>query len=278
VVYCTECEEELWRTTKSIPKLAHALAPSVKEKETAPTCIAGGYYDEVIYCVGCGAEVLRTYRTIEKADHQYKDGQCIVCEAYKPTESLIYMSNGDGTCFVDGGECTDENVVIPEYSPSGDRVVQIKAGAFWGNDIIKTVQIPETVTDIGERAFMDCSNLEYVNLPKKLKYIYSYTFCNCESLKEITIPDGVSYIGVEAFRNCKACESVFIPASVVKIGKDAFTNFSSCEGTVTFAVYSGWWLYDDAGQATDPVHFQHGAATPVLYLTFLHSDHTWKRE
>ena len=277
VVYCADCNEEIMRTARSVPKTAHLLSNSVKEKEVAPTCKAGGAYDEVVYCKTCDLAVVRTRRETEKLDHQYKDGRCVLCEQHQPSENLMYMSNGDGTCFVSLGECTDANIVIPEYSPSGEKVVQIKSYAFAWNTSLKSIIIPETVTAIGEAAFEDCTELESVKLPSKIKIIASRTFKGCKKLKEITIPAGVYYISEEAFADCISVESIVIPASVAKIGKFAFKNFSGCDGTVIFEVYAGWAVYEDDGSMANTVNFANGSFTPVQYLTVILADLTWKR-
>ena len=225
----------------------------------------------------CNNAVVSTRRETEKLEHKYIDRQCILCEQSQPSEGLSYMSNGDGTCFVALGDCTDDNVVIPDYSPSGEKVVQIKAYAFAGHPTIKSIQIPETVTVIGKGAFEDCVELEKVNLPGNIKKIDSYTFNGCKKLKEITIPAGVSYIGEEAFADCVSVESIVIPANVKKIGKFAFKNFSGCDGTVTFEIYADWKLYDDYGNLDHIVDFGNGTFTPVQYLTCIFTDYMWKR-
>lgn len=277
VIYCAECDGEIMRTTQSVAKLAHTLSSSVKEKEVAPTCTKEGSYDEVVYCSKCSVELLRTRRSIEKIAHQFQEKKCVSCGEAQPSEGLIYMSNGNGTCFVSGEECMDEHIVIPAYSPSGEKVSQIKAYAFAGNRNVKSIQIPETVTAIGEGAFQDCENLESVNLPSKLTMIKSYTFYKCKSLKEITIPKNVYYIGVEAFADCVACESIVIPASVTEIGKFAFRSFSRCSGTVTFEIYSGWVVYNDSNGYYDALYFENFSSTPAVLLTLRFADCTWKR-
>ena len=277
VIYCTDCNAELMRITQSVAKLPHTLASSVKENEVAPSCTSEGSYDEVVYCKKCKGEILRTKRKEEKLAHQYQNKKCTACGEAQPSEGLLYMSNGNGTCTVDIGDCADENIVIPSHSPSGEKVVQIKAYAFRGRNNIKSVQIPETVTTIGEGAFQDCFNLESVNLPKKITMIYPYTFFGCINLKEITIPSGVTYIGVEAFADCYAFESIVIPASVTKIGQYAFRNFSKCEGTVIFEIYDGWVLYNDSDDPVDIVDFKNSHFTPCERITWIYSEYFWKR-
>lgn len=277
VVYCADCDEEILRISKSLAKLTHTLSNSVKENEIAATCTAKGSYDEVVYCKKCNEAVVRTSRRTDMIDHQFQNKKCVACGKAEPSEGLLYMSNGNKTCFVSCGDCTDENIVIPDYSPNGEKVTQIKSYAFAGNKNVKSVQIPETVTDIGEGAFEGCINLESVNLPSKITIIQSYTFKECENLKEITIPAGVYFIGMEAFADCHACQSILIPANVTKIGPNAFRNFSDFKGTVTFERYDGWRLYDDSDNWVDIVDFQNGMATPMMYLALLRCEYFWKR-
>ncbi len=277
VVYCSECGEEVLRISQRVAKLSHTLSSIVKENEIASTCAAKGSYDEVVYCTVCNDEVLRTQASTEMISHQFENKKCTACGEDQPSEGLLFMSNGDGTCTVDAGDCTDENIVISAYSPSGDKVVQIKAYAFMGRSGLKSVKIPETVTVIGEGAFRDCINLESVNLPSNITMIYSYTFDGCAKLKGVTIPAGVTYIGAEAFADCVAFESIVIPASVTKIGKFAFKNFSGCDGTITFEIYSDWGLYDDSEKLVTVVDFANSTFKPVTYLTFKYSEYAWRR-
>lgn len=276
VICCSECNTELVRTRKATEKSSHKPAMSVKENEVAPTCTKKGSYDEVVYCRACKAEMLRTPKSTEMAAHWYEDKKCVVCGDAKPSEGLIYMSNGNGTCTVDRGTCTDENVVIPPYSPTGEKVIQIKAYAFRACSYLKSVKIPETVTFMGEGVFMDCYNLESVNLPSKLSLINSYMFSGCESLKEVSIPKSVSTIGFEAFAECYSCESIVIPASVSKICKFAFRNFSGGDGIVTFEKNQVWKLYDDSEQLCNFIDLTISAFPPCSYLTFRYSNLTWR--
>lgn len=85
-------------------------------------------------------------------------------EVYTPmyiryAEGLEFDSNGDGTCYVIGmGTCTDTELVIPPTSPDGDTVIGIDASAFSG-EAITTLTLPNTITDIGRRAFDGCTSL-----------------------------------------------------------------------------------------------------------------------
>ncbi len=274
VIYCAECDDEILRVTQSVAKLSHTMSNIKKENEVAPTCTSKGSYDEVVYCKDCNEEIVRTRRLTDMIAHQFQNKKCIICGKAEPSEGLSYMSNGNGTCFVSIGDCTDEHIVIPEYSPIGDKVTGIKANAFSGNGSIKSVKIPETVTFIGESAFQNCSSLESVNLPNGLTIINPYTFSECKMLKEIIIPKYVHCIAEKAFANCTSCEYTIIPANVSKIGKGAFINF---KGTIEFEIYDGWGLYDDEDNWVHIIDFQNSMIEPVTYLSYMHIDYMWKR-
>ena len=80
-------------------------------------------------------------------------------EAEPVSEGLEFDSNGDGTAvLISIGECEDTDVVIPAYTPDGDLVVSIEANAFAGSDITG-VTIPVGITEIGRRAFHNCTSL-----------------------------------------------------------------------------------------------------------------------
>ena len=56
-----------------------------------------------------------------------------------------------------------------------EGITQIPTGIF-GDTGLKEVEIPDTVTSIGERSFADCANLEKVTFSKNLKSIGNRAF------------------------------------------------------------------------------------------------------
>ncbi|MBO5673007.1 MAG: leucine-rich repeat domain-containing protein [Paludibacteraceae bacterium] len=76
---------------------------------------------------------------------------------------------------------------------------------FYINDQeIKDLVIPESVTSIGDYAFLGCSSLTSVTIPESVTSIGSYAFNGCSSLTSVTIPNSVTSIGSSAFRNCSS--------------------------------------------------------------------------
>ncbi len=86
----------------------------------------------------------------------------------------------------------------------------------------KRLDIPDSVTSIGDGAFSWCGSLQSISIPDSVTSIGNLAFDGCELLQSISIPDSVTAIGNRAFNGCESLQSVAIPTSVKNIGKDAF--------------------------------------------------------
>ena len=108
---------------------------------------------------------------------------------------------------------------------------------------VTSITIPSSVTTIGRDAFLGCTSLTNINLPNSVTAIENGAFLGCASLTNITFPNSVTTIGESAFRECISLASVIIPSSVTAIGKYAFCYCRSltiyCEVT---SQPSGWSL------------------------------------
>ena len=76
-------------------------------------------------------------------------------------------------------------------------------------------------------AFNGCYNLTGINLPNSVTSIGDNAFYNCSGLTGITIPDTVTSIGTNAFYGCSSLTSITIPNGVTSIGNSAFYGCSS---------------------------------------------------
>ena len=108
-----------------------------------------------------------------------------------------------------------------------DTVTEIGSYAFYEWRNLENVVMSKKITKIGESAFSGCSSLTSITIPSSVASIGKDAFWNCGGLTSITISDGVTSIGYEAFFGCSSLTSITIPDSVTSIGKDAFGGCSS---------------------------------------------------
>lgn len=108
------------------------------------------------------------------------------------SKGLSFVSNGDGTCSLDGlGECTDSFVIVPTMSPDGDIVTGIADGAFKNSNAIRGIELPNTIRRIGAYAFYG-SAIREILIPSGVKEIGNYALCGCKYLTEIEVDESNS--------------------------------------------------------------------------------------
>ena len=137
---------------------------------------------------------------------------------YENAEDSIYHAMG----FI-GGVST--NVVLLTTSYDYD----IYEYAFYYNNNIASVTIPESVTSIGGYTFYYCSSLTSITIPDSITSIGSSAFYNCSSLETVTFGEDsmLTNIGTSAFRNCSNLESVNLPEGITAINNYTFHGCSS---------------------------------------------------
>lgn len=99
-------------------------------------------------------------------------------------------------------------------------ITKIADHAFAGHFRLGSIDIPESVTYIGDFAFHSCPFFR-ITLPQGLTHIGDYAFQRCEKLIEMEIPENVTYIGKAALSNC-GYSTLVIPDKVTSIGAWAF--------------------------------------------------------
>lgn len=169
----------------------------------------------------------------------------------------IFAKKTDGLVVEDG--------VLKKYTGTSDivripeGVTAIADGVFSRKNIMRVV-LPEGLARIGKDCFRWCQHLEQINVPLTLKEIGEYAFigcdklitvgysqkCNlildprtefipdrlfsyCRALEEVTLPQRVRAIGKEAFRHCESLTAINIPDSCELIECSAFEHCYSLE-------------------------------------------------
>lgn len=81
----------------------------------------------------------------------------------------------------------ETGITIPA-TLGGAPVTKIGDGVFYERPI-RSITIPDTVTEIGSYAFTGCESLPEITLPDGLQKIGSAAFSGCTALREITVPE-----------------------------------------------------------------------------------------
>jgi hypothetical protein len=139
-------------------------------------------------------------------------------------------------------------------STKGSSLMAIPPMAFAGCPLLERIDVPSSVTQIGECAFLHCKELRAAAFgdDSALEVIGERGFAGCLSMQRVDIPSAVTLIGEGAFSECRGLRAVafggrsslgqiadhsfggcwsleraVIPSSVTRIGKGAFR---SCRG------------------------------------------------
>lgn len=150
---------------------------------------------------------------------------------------------------------SEEHVVIPE----GVKCI----GGNPDNSIfedteteIKSVVIPDSVIEIGERAFYTCLQLEEVTMGNGVKKIGQEAFAGCFKMKTIHLSDSLQEIGLRAFNFCESLEALELPSSLRNIEMEAFGNCISLKSL----------NIPDGVQAIPPGTFDRCSSMEELYI------------
>lgn len=152
-------------------------------------------------------------------------------KAGKTESGIEYVGSVEYNGVKDGAPAAETKV--PEtvtVNGSTYVVTKIADEAFEGQEQLTKVTIPETVVEIGERAFAGTS-VENVVLPAATTVIGAGIFQGCDDLKSVDISKAaITEIPADAF-NGTSIGSIEIPATVTSIGARAFkgTALTSAE-------------------------------------------------
>ena len=79
--------------------------------------------------------------------------------------SLEFESLGEGRCAILGiGNFEEKELKIPQKSPNGETIVEIRANAFKNCEFIEMISLPSTIEKIGDDAFKGCVSLIYIDV------------------------------------------------------------------------------------------------------------------
>ena len=185
---------------------------------------------------------------------------------------LTYEVSGN-TIEITGCNKSAVDVVIPSKI-KGRTVTSIGDDAFRGRSSLRSITIPDSVTNIGKNAFYSCKNLNRVNIidlaawrnisfesfTANPLYIGCNLYLNGELVENLVIPDSVTNIGNYAFYGCESLKSITIPDSVASIGRNAFYSCKNLN-RVDITDIAAWCKISFKNLWSNPLYYAHN-----LYL------------
>lgn len=136
----------------------------------------------------------------------------------------VYKNSGNVHCFDFMSDLTEVSF--------GETLTEIQNSTFANCTSLTSIAIPNSVTSIGNSAFFGCSALPSCSVPNSITSIGNSAFSGCSSLESIDLSDSLTSIGSKAFSKCSSLGSIDLPASLTTIGTGAFSYCSSLKSVV----------------------------------------------
>ena len=180
----------------------------------------------------------------------YHDGKKIlgICsEAFSGCEGITNVYLLDGLIAI--GDEAFSGCISLLGMDIPKTVTHLGNGVFRGCESLESITLHEGLLKIGAGVFENCTSLSEAEIPKTVKSIGAGAFRGCDSLTKVVIPSGIEEIGAGAFEGCTGLTEIIIPFSVKKIGADAFAGCDNLKITVNVKEPLDGWEEGWSGNA-----------------------------
>ena len=152
------------------------------------------------------------------------DGKSNVTASLYKDGKLIISGNGDMNSY-------DKSSNQPYYNLKEfiktieieDGITSIGNDAFSYSSNLKSIKFSNSLTNIGTSAFFKCTKLSNIKIPDTVTNIGNNAFMYCYSISSIRLPIGITTINNYSFA-CSGIKKIDIPDTVISIGNNAFFN------------------------------------------------------
>ena len=193
---------------------------------------------KILVCL-CFCTILigSSFTRVESSQKEEKHALAEVTFTYRKKDKTMFIS-GKGNLSYYERSVPSQLSNIKDYHEA-DRIVLEEGitgveGGWIGHYFqgIRKIELPESLTHIGNYAFHEC-DVEKIVLPQTLTKIPEGCFSYCVYLEEIQMPESVKVIEEGAFFGCHNLKKVNMPSGVTQIGEDAFYK---CEKLEEFVI------------------------------------------
>ena len=156
---------------------------------------------------------------------------CLVATAYAQStdfvvDGIAYHCLSEKEVEVGRNTTCAKTVIIPatvRHEGRKYRVVSMGDMAFYSCETLQTIQLPKTLTNIGEAALAHCIHLAAVDL-SRIESLGPFVLSGCTSLQHVKFPKHLDTIPPSMVSGCKSLEYIELPSSVKSIGNWAFSG------------------------------------------------------
>lgn len=133
-----------------------------------------------------------------------------LCVANWDTDKDGELSEDEAAAVTDLGEVFKGNENISSFNELQyfTGLNSIFPDAFSECSCLKSINIPNSVTSIGNSAFYGCISLNSVTIPNSVTNIQTYAFQNCKGLTSFIIGNSVTYISNTVFYGCNSLKKI----------------------------------------------------------------------
>lgn len=171
----------------------------------------------------------------------------------------VHINSAKGATFYNRVFESCGNLTTLTIAPNS--ITDIPNYMFCDCTALKNVSLPEGIKSIGVSSFSGCGALTEIELPNSLLTLGEYAFYRCNSLQSITIPNKVWNVQKGTFQYCSALETVVLGEQVLSIASGAFSN----------AFPTNITIYYNLGHV-DGYNFQNGS---IMNVTFYGTQEEW---
>ena len=169
------------------------------------------------------------------------------------SEGLKYLitDSEEKTCELIGYEGDDTDIYVPNRVLIGDEYYYVKAiakKAFYDNGSITSCRVASGVWQIGTMAFNSCQNLKTVVLPDTLTEIGNAAFSGCVNLSSLHVGAGITRFGDGSFNTCMSLSEITYAGTLEDFlniinnsalnGINVIYEYNVCDATVAIDIKS----------------------------------------
>ena len=182
---------------------------------------------------------------VEISGYCGKDGENIKWTVNTVDSTLVFDGIGEMASYGSYNQPWASYKSYVKYVSIKEGILNVTDYAFYNMSIV-SVEIPKTLTCIGNYSMAMCKKLKSCSLPENITRICPYAFCasgieriiipstintiedgtfmNCTELYEAILPENLVNIGYNSFSGCSVLSAITLPTTLTSIGNNAFQD------------------------------------------------------